>query len=207
MVSACILLTAFAYQGQGGEPYSILNHFISELGETGVSRWAWLFNFGLVAGGVLFLPFSLGLGLALTGWLSWLGGLAGAVAAISLAGVGIFPMNNLQPHIVAAMTYFRSGLITVLLFGLAIQLQSKKQILLNKWVNLASLLAVICYSAFLFYMQLPTGEGAQNLDLSWMVSRPAVLPLAVLEWSIFFSTILWFAAIAITGKRAALTGG
>ncbi|MFO7623216.1 MAG: DUF998 domain-containing protein [Anaerolineales bacterium] len=203
-VTVCILITAFSYQGRGGESYSLFNHFISELGEAGVSRLGWLFNAGLVAGGLLFLPFSLGLGLALPGWLSKLGGIAGVVAAISLAGVGIFPMNNLEPHITAAMTYFRSGLFTVVLFGLAIQLQPKGQIVLDKRVNLASLLAVVCYGSFLFYMQLPTKQASSNLDLSWMVSRPSIWLLAILEWSIFFSTILWFTVIALGRKRSAV---
>jgi hypothetical protein len=87
-------------------------------------------------------------------------------------------------------------------FGLAIQLQRKKPIVLNKWVNLASILAAICYSVFLLYMQISTERDSSNLDLSWMVSRPAVWPLAILEWSIFFSTILWFNVIAFAGKRA-----
>ena len=206
-VSACSLLAALAYQGRGGESYSIFNHFISELGESGVSSLDWLFNLGLLAGGILFLPFILGLSLALPGWLSKLGGVAGVVAAISLAGVGIFPMNNLEPHILAAMTYFRSGLVTVLLFALAIQLQPEGRLVLNKWANLASLVAVICYAFFLIFMQIPTGRESSNLDLSWMVSRPDVLPLAILEWSIFFSTILWFAVIAISRKRSSATAG
>lgn len=207
VVSACSLLAALAYQGPGGESYSIFNHFISELGDSGVSQLDWLFNLGLLAGGILFLPFILGLSLALPGWLSKLGGAAGVVAAISLAGVGIFPMNNLEPHILAAMTYFRSGLVTVLLFSLAIQLQPAERLVLNKWANLGSLIAVICYSFFLVFMQIPTGRESSDLDLSWMVSRPAVLPLAILEWSIFFSTILWFAVIAISRKRSPATAG
>jgi hypothetical membrane protein len=202
VATVCILVSALAYHGHDGQSYSLFNHFISELGEYGVSRLAWLFNAGLVAGGLLFIPFSLGLGLTLPGWFSRLGSVAGLVAAISLASVGIFPMNNLQPHILAAMTYFRSGLFTVILFGLAIQLQPKGQVVLDKRVNLASLLAVICYSAFLFYMQIPTEQASSNLDLSWMVSRPVVWPLAILEWSIFFSTILWFTVMAFVGRSA-----
>lgn len=207
VVSSATLLTALAYRGQGGDAYSILNHFISELGESGVSQLDWLFNLGLLAGGILFLPFILGLALSLPGWLSRLGGVAGVLAAISLSGVGIFPMNNLEPHILAAMTYFRSGLLTVLLFGLAIQFQPSGWVVINKWANLISLVTVACYSLFLIYMQIPTGRDTSNLDLSWMVSRPTIMPLAILEWTIFFSTILWFAVIAISRKRSPATAG
>jgi len=34
------VITGLAYHGRQGERYSILNHYISELGETGVSRFA-----------------------------------------------------------------------------------------------------------------------------------------------------------------------
>jgi hypothetical membrane protein len=203
LVSACILLTALAYSGRGAESYSLFNHFISELGDVGISRLAWLFNAGLVAGGLLFLPFCIGLSLALPGWLAKLGGIAGVVAAVSLAGVGVFPMTNLQPHIIAAMTYFRSGLLTVVFFGLAIQAQPKGHSVVNKRVNWASLLAILCYSVFLLYMQLPAGPEPSGLDLSGLTARPDIWPLALLEWSIFFSTILWFIVIAVGGKRPA----
>lgn len=82
VVLLCALVTALFYSAPAGEPYSLLNHFISELGEVGVSLLAWLFNLGLIAGSLLFIPFSLGLGLSLPGWLS-------------KVGMGIFPMNNL----------------------------------------------------------------------------------------------------------------
>ena len=66
------LLSAVAYRGAVGEPYSPFNHFISELGQVGVSRLAAVFNAGLIVGGLLLIPFMLGLG----AWL--LGSAAGA---------------------------------------------------------------------------------------------------------------------------------
>ena len=39
-----IAITALTYRGTQGERYSLLNHSISELGEVGVSRLAWVFN-------------------------------------------------------------------------------------------------------------------------------------------------------------------
>ncbi len=202
LVSLCSLVTALVYHGPNGEPYSLLNHFISELGEVGVSPLAWLFNLGLIVGGLLFIPFSLGLGLALPGWLSKLGMVAGLAAALSLSGVGIFPMNNLPSHITAAETYFRTGLVTVTLFGLAIQLQSKGQVMLSRWANLASLVAAVCYASFILYTGLsPMPGGTDTLAANFRSSRPPVWPLALLEWSIFFSTILWFAVIALAGRK------
>ncbi len=45
------LIPALSYRGKAGEPYSFLNHFISELGERGVSALAPVFNASLVLGG------------------------------------------------------------------------------------------------------------------------------------------------------------
>jgi hypothetical membrane protein len=197
VVVVCSLITALFYRGTAGESYSIQNHFISELGEGGVSPLAWLFNFGLILGGLLFLPFAVGLALSIPGWLSKVARISGTVSALSLSAVGIFPMNNIGPHIQAAMMYFRSGLVTVFLFGLAIQLQRGDQTAVHKWANIASVIAALCYGAFLFY---PNNVGSQNgssLDVSLASIRPEVWTIAILEWSVFFGTILWFFVIAL----------
>ncbi len=171
LVALGALAAALAYTGPDGESYSLLNHFISELGELGVSPLAWLFNLGLIAGGLLFVPFSLGLGLSLAGWLPKVSMLAGQV--------------------------------TVVLFGLAILFQPKEQVVIDKRANLASLIAAACYASFILYSSItPMPDGTNALAASFRTNRPAVWPLAVLEWSIFFSTILWFAAIALAGRRA-----
>jgi hypothetical membrane protein len=201
LVSLCALVAALFYTGPDGEPFSVLNHFISELGEVGVSPLAWLFNLGLIAGGLLLIPFCFGLGLSLPGWLSKVGLVAGLAAALSLSGVGVFPMNHLSPHITAALAYFRTGLATVILFGQAILFQPKEQVVLDRRVSLASLAAAACYGGFLVYMGVnPIPGGAEALDPRFLSGRPAVWPLAVLEWLVFFSTILWFAVIALAGN-------
>jgi hypothetical membrane protein len=203
VVSFCALVAALFYTGPDGEPYSVLNHFISELGEVGVSPLAGLFNLGLIASGLLLIPFCLGLGLALPGWLSKVGLMAGLATALSLSGVGVFPMNNLPAHITAALAYFRTGLATVILFGQAILFQPKEEVVLDRRVSLASLVAAACYAGFILYMgNMPTTGGTNALDPSFRSGRPAVWSLAVLEWLVFFSTILWFAAIALAGRKA-----
>ena len=44
LITACMVITGLAYRGRQGEKYSIFNHFISELGEVGVSKAAAVFN-------------------------------------------------------------------------------------------------------------------------------------------------------------------
>lgn len=52
-----VLVSALVFVGDYGEPFSILNHNISELGERGVSELAWLFNASLVLGGLGLIVF------------------------------------------------------------------------------------------------------------------------------------------------------
>ena len=117
-----VFYPVLVYRGKHGEGYSPLNHFISELGEVGVSRAAWFFNTGLLLTGLVLLPYIVGLGITFGSLLGWLGTAAGIIA-LGAAAVGVFPMNNLKPHATTAITYFRAGLVMVFFFGLAIFFQ------------------------------------------------------------------------------------
>ncbi len=199
LMLACTIAAMVAYAGTEGQRYSPLNHFISELGQAGVSRLALVFNAGLVGAGVLYLPFALGLGAAIGSWWAAAGTIAGLVAAVSVACVGFFPMNDLQPHIAAAMTFFRSGLLTVLLFGIAIQRQRPAPMVgqrparraIDRRANVAGIVAVLAFAVFLLRMQLQPG-GASGFHEGAIVDRPAVWPSAILEWSILVAMVAWF---------------
>jgi hypothetical membrane protein len=199
VITLGILISALAYRGRRGERYSLLNHFISELGEVGVSPAAWAFNTGMIIGGLLLVLFILGLGQAIGGILGLLSLLAGLAATLSAALVGVFPMNNLKPHVWAAMTYFRSGLVMVGLFGAAILFQPPQAQVISPWANLLSLLAIASYGSFLFLSGRKTSddEVAVNLDPNAVAERPRLWLLTILEWAVFFSTVLWLAGVAL----------
>ena len=201
VVLACILVPMAAYAGRAGERFSPLNHFISELGEAGVSRLAPVFNAGLVAAGVLYVPFVLGLGAAVGGWWAAAGTLAGLVSAVSVACVGFFPMNNLAPHIAAAMTFFRSGLVTVLLFGVAIQLQRADRRVIDRRANLAGIAALAAFAAFIAWIELQPG-GSAGFHPSVFAGRPAVWTSAVLEWLVLAAVIAWFFVVGACRRKA-----
>jgi len=55
-----ILGAAIPYRGHEGEPYSFARHFVSELGEIGVSDGSMLFNVGLILAGFFYIPFMIG---------------------------------------------------------------------------------------------------------------------------------------------------
>jgi hypothetical membrane protein len=129
---ACSAHAGIIYRGKAGERYSPLNHFVSELGEFGTSRGALVFNAGLFASGVLLIPFFLGLGILLHSVLGWLGTAGGIGSAVACALVGVFPMNNLKPHTLVAVAFFRLGLVTMILYGLALLVQPAVSLILPR---------------------------------------------------------------------------
>ena len=198
VIIAAIVFTAAGYSGRKQEKYSALNHYISELGEAGVSGRAWAFNYGLIAGGLLLIPFTIGFGIYLNNLWAVLAIVSGVWAAVSCVLVGVFPMNNLNPHIKAAVSYFRAGLVMVFLFGVAILTQPAGQAKVTPLASVTSLLAVLAYSSFLFLLRKPE-EGAQTgeaLDPDIIPDRPQLWILPALEWLVFVSTIVWFFANA-----------
>ena len=190
------LIPALVYRGKQGQPYSPLNHFISELGEVGVSKLAWVFNLCLILSGLCLLPASLGFGLMLPGFFAKLGMLAGMVTALGLSFVGIFSMNNLKPHGTAAMTFFRGGLVMVLSFTLAIALQDASALLLPRAYALAGLPAIFAFASFLLLMAKAAQPASDSLN-PLEGTRPKVWLMPILEWGVFFGIVAWFLLIAL----------
>jgi hypothetical membrane protein len=197
LILLAVIYPIFLYRGKRGERFSMLNHFISELGELGVSRAARVFNTGILLAGLVMLPYVIGLGIAFGSLLGWLGTVAGVIAVLGVAAVGVFPMNNIQAHATAAKTYFRAGLVMVFFFGLAILFQPSGQAMIPQAANLLSLLAFLSYGAFLvlplFREKKPA--SADSLDPYEEPERPRFWALPTVEWMVFFSTIAWLFGI------------
>lgn len=199
LVALSAFYSALFYTGKTAESYSILNHFISELGEVGVSKKAAVFNAGLVLAGITLVPFILGFGLSLDNIWSKMGTLAGMGTAISCAFVGIFPMNNLTAHVKAATVYFRSGFITVIMLTLAILTQPANQVVIPKYAGIFGALAVLSYGYFLFLTrsQKIGAEETDTLNPNAVTERPRIWRVAIVEWMVFFTTLFWFFCIAL----------
>jgi hypothetical membrane protein len=193
LVVLAVLCPSLVYRGKLGERYSLLNHFISELGEVGVSRAAWLFNTGLILGGLVLLPYTIGLGMAFGSLTGWLGTAAGVTAVLGVAAVGVFPMNNIKAHTIAALTYFRAGLVMVFFYGLAILFQPAGRAVIPQAANILSLLAFLAYGAFLALPAFKKREEKPDelLDPEQEPERPRFWAFPALEWLVFFSTIAW----------------
>ena len=199
IIGLTTLYAALGYQGKAQEAYSALNHYISELGEVGVSPRAKVFNSGLIAGGLVLFPFVIGLGMALENFWATLGIIAGLWTAVSIVFVGIFSMDNLSPHIRAANSYFWSGLVTVALFTLGIFLQPNPA-QVDRMAGVLCLPALAAYSLFLFLaikMGIETSSSEDPLDPATLPERPRVWALPVSEWAVYFTTFIWFFGIAL----------
>ena len=190
------LVTALGFEGRHGEPYSFLNHFISELGEVGISRWAMVFNVGLIAGGLLLTVFMLGLAAYSGGRFGYVFGLVGLVSGISGALVGVFPMNRLKPHSLVAMMFFNVGMVSAALF--AVYVLFIRQDRFRRWVAVPAIVTVVCFFAFLFLTE-PAQPAGELLELpkDAFADRPAVWTTAILEWSVFFSVLAWAVIVSL----------
>ena len=183
------LLTAFAYTGKLGEPYSFLNHFISELGEVGVSEWAQVFNVSLFVGGLCITGFMLGAARLFNNLYGVIFGFLGLVTGISGSLVGAFPMNNLDAHIVVAMWFFRAALVSSAMFAVYVILSKQKHF--SRWTSIPA--ASISVITFIFLYVLEPATSSEN-PLMLTVDRPAFWPNALLEWGIFLAIMVWVLA-------------
>ncbi|MGB8215116.1 MAG: DUF998 domain-containing protein [Anaerolineales bacterium] len=198
LIILAVFYPLLVYRGRSGERYSLLNHFISELGEVGISRAARAFNAGLLLGGLALLPYIIHLGIAFGGLFGWLGTATGILAVLGVAAVGVFPMNNLKLHTIAAMTYFRAGLAMVFFFGLAILFQPAGRLVIPAAANLLSLVACLAYAAFLAHplFKKKGPKPAEMLDPQQKPERPRFWASPSLEWLVFFATIAWLFGMA-----------
>ncbi len=183
-----ILSSTIGYLGTSGESYSMLNHFISELGELGVSHLAWLFNLGLILAGIIFIPFFIGLGLYVENKVAKIAMFLGIMSADAIILVGFFPMNNIIPHFLAAMQFFFGGMLTVVVFTIAIFIQKKAKI--PKYFIIPGIITIFIFVYFLFFIDVG--------DLTMIfTSRPDVLLIAVFEWAVYFAVIGYLLLIAV----------
>lgn len=198
VIAISALLTAISYRGEYGERYSFFNHYISELGEIGVSELAPLFNMGLIVGGLLLAVFMIALGLTVRSWIMAMIAAVGLVAAAGLTSVGVFPIGegqSLELHVLAAATFFLSGLLFTTLFTLYLLLS--RQTALPKRLALPSALAALAFLAFLFLPRLlfPELGIAQHFGGSG-ASRAAFWLPPFLEWLILFAMTVWIVVVS-----------
>lgn len=187
------VLAAVVYTGPAGEAYSPLNHYVSELGELGVSRLARLFDVGLIVSGICLAVVMLALAGRLTGWVRWIVGPVGSIAGAAGAVVGIFPMNDVGPHGFAALTFFTAAWLAVGSFTLWLIVHGVPWPYPRALVG-AGVATVVSYVAFLFSYRIARTPGVDPLVVP--STRPAIWAGPVLEWLTLLSVVAWVVVLA-----------
>ncbi len=188
VVGAGCLIAALPYRGREGEAYSPLNHFVSELGEVGVSTHAAFFNGGLLIGGALITVFMAGLAGLDRHWLMRGAAVSGVLSGVFAFLVGVFPMNQLAPHLVVAMAFFHLGLVTIGLFSAHVLRVPR----LPRWLFWVGLPPFLAFAALLLLMRVSPFDPR---DLPLDFRRPDVWPLPLVEWIVAFSTLVWIGVV------------
>jgi hypothetical membrane protein len=183
-----VLPSRIGYVGTAGEPYSFLNHYISELGEVGVSHLAPLFNTGLILGGFASVVFMVGLGMYIKNTAAKIGMGVGVFSGIACSLVGFFPMNNLHIHTIVATCFFFSGMLVVAMFSVAIAKQKEAKI--PRPFSLVGVVVVGVFIAFLVDAY-AMGHGVGHGPLGVISSRPHIWWRPLLEWSVFVAIVGW----------------
>lgn len=195
------LAAALQFRGRLGQAYDPLNHFVSELGEVGISAGAWAFNGGLLMGGVILIVFMLGLGRRIGGVPGFIFGAAGLACGVCGTAVGAAPMNDLLIHIFWARNFFNSGFAAMGIFTFIA--------LIGRWglprrLALPGLVATAAFGAFLA-IPMPLGNAGGDIlaAVTAMLNapRPAVWMPAVFEWLAVLSVLGWVVAVALLLPR------
>ena len=191
----CTFITAFYFRDSNSESYSFLNQFISELGQTGISQQAVLFNTGLKIGGIFLAVFMFGLGRYCKSKFTYFAGVVGLFSMIGAILVGFFPMNiDFNMHTKVALLFFQGGLVTILLFTLYIIFG--KQNKLANFLKIPGIISVLVFTVFLclHFILNPQGTAISGP----LADRPVFYLQSFLEWLVFGSIFIWIKSVSIS---------
>lgn len=191
-----MVVSAIAYEGRVGQSYRMANHFVSELGEIGVSRLAIAFNTGLIVGGACIIVFVFGLVSRLEGWFRWIVAPIGIVTGVFGTLVGVFPMNNLPTHLFVANGFFYPGLATMLLFSGYVLGSRHRE--LPRWTAIPGFVAAGALFAFLFLggtIEALVNGTSTRPDFG--LNRPDIWVSALFEWVAIGAVLAWISAVSL----------
>lgn len=195
LVGGGTLVAAVTYRGRQGEAYSPLDHWVSELGEVAVSERSDAFNAGLILGGLCLIGFMLTVGHLARGPFGVAGTVIGVIAAVGGSLVGVFPMDDLERHSWAALTFFGLGWLAVLLLTVAL----RRAGLAGRALTVLGLAVAVCFWAFLAVLF--TGGVDADDVLASPSTREAISLVTTLEWLVVLGVIAWVAVTAVALLR------
>jgi hypothetical membrane protein len=191
LIAVGSLISAIGYTGVEGQAYHPLNHFVSELGEVGVSELAWVFNSSLVLGGFFNAIFVISLAQGIRGWLRYPLAILGLTATLCGGLVGIFPMNQLDQHILFALGFFNLGQFMALAYSLVFLFGRNHPY--PRWLAIPGFLNTAAFFVFNnFPPQFEEGVDFHQGMEGLLSNRPDLIPLALMEWVVIVGILIWF---------------
>ena len=187
-------MSAWFYSGRTGEPYSFFNHFISELGNKNYSGHAYFFNDAMLLSGIPVAIFMIGISTLLQSRIRYALRITGALSGLLCILLGIFSSDQFDIHIKVALGQFNMMLLSSLLFSAAV-LRERDSGHFSRWLAYAGALPVICIVSFLSVEFIHRADMRNGHIHNLLYTRPAFWPLPFLEWTVFFSLIVWVAMI------------
>lgn len=194
-----LLLPQLAFRNREGQSYSLSNHFVSELGWLEVSEFAFVFNAGLFLGGLFFAVYIIGVSLQFKGLWAVLTGLTGAIAAVAVSMVGVFPVTGhwfgLFLHGAAATASGVATYISVVTFALMVWFNNPGQI--SRLFIIYCLLILGCFASGLLIRINRDVLPFMDFENIKIINRPDRWIIPIVEWAIVISVIsgLGFSAI------------
>ena len=192
LVAFGIFLAMIFYNGANKEQYSVMNHFISELGWLKRSKMAWIFNTSIAAGSIFFLPLMIALARNINTKLGYAAMSAGIFTILNGFAVGIFPLDRLIPHIVVAMLFFWGWMFTLVLFSSAIYFNRNEKRL--RPVMIAGIIALLPAAIFVI---LPKESAIQAFKHFDSFKRPEFWILPTVEWLVLASMGAWNITVSV----------
>lgn len=202
-IFGAVLISIPTYPG-----YSPLFKYISELADP-INPRAWIFGLGLVAGGLLLLPFAIGLGRLLGPphgrWVARLS----LVAGLTMCLVGIFDLGQPLPHFIVAAVMFAAAIFAEILVAVALRRRSRAAFVVVLGVAVFQILCAV--AGFIFTgilvarMEVTSSQqllrdlpARQTIDLG--EAFPLFNPVAFMEWAFLVTAM----ALVVGGSLIAL---
>ena len=200
-MTGCTLLASVAYRGSEGEVYTPLNHFVSELGEPGVSSLAVLFNGGLIVAGLCFGLFMVGLGQIRASFWGAASAGAGAIAGLSGSLVGVYPQHS-GPHVLVASAFFFLASIAIGITSVDVLMRPDRRFPLGVALAGFAVVAIVVTFVWTYVVSGAAGEtGRQPIPV-----RPGLDWSAILEWASIAWVVAWTAIAGASWTRASRVG-
>jgi hypothetical membrane protein len=198
--AAGALIAALFYTGRTQEPYSIFNHFISELGNTDWSRFGFVFNTGMILAGVSMIVFQNTLAMLFTTRLRYLLIVVGTLSGVFCSLVGFVPGNHHAAHITVATIFFNLILGSTVLYCLSV-LRERDHDFFTRSYALLGVPAIIFLTGFIIDKQLNSEDFVRAHILKVMSDRPQFWFMPFAEWMVFASMLFMIAFVSVSLYR------